>query len=321
MKIEIARIWVFPGILEKVSMPARTNEYQKLVMIINKGLSQSDAKVTESAMLYDSEAGCKREIDILIQSKVSGYDISVGIECTTVAKPVEVRILESFKEKHRKVGINKTIVVSKKGFTKSAKEYANKNHIKLLTFDTAGREKWSKVFEKFQHTFVYGRSYKIETFSIFADEDDAKTGFIFDNNVQILWKGAFIPIYRFCAELWNGSGAATSQAKLLRENELSGKEPWVEPGFDLSKNFTFRDKNGIEIQPNEISFRMAYASNYQPLNSREVEYDGENYVVGAFDDKAKKQFAHFALREKKGVITGSVEVSASLIPNVFNSNP
>nr|WP_256345043.1 restriction endonuclease [Pseudomonas gingeri] len=272
-------------------------------------------------MLYDSEAGCNREIDILIQSKVSGYDIAVGIECTAVAKPVEVRLLESFKEKHRKVGINKTIVVSKKGFTKSAKEYANKNHIKLLTFDTAGREKWSKIFEKFKHTFIYGRSYKMKNFSIFADEQDADTGFVFDDKVQVLWKDAFIPVHRFCAELWNGSGAAKSQAKLLRENELSGEGPWVEPGFDLKKNFIFKDKNGIEIQPNEISFRMEYASNYQELSSREVEYDGENYVVGAFDDKAKKQFAHFALREQKGVITGSVEVSANLIPDVFNSNP
>lgn len=302
-------------------MPARTNEYQKLVMMINKGLSQSDAKVTESAMLHDSEAGCDREIDILIQSKVSGYDIFVGVECTTVAKPVEIRTLESFKEKHRKVGINKTIVVSKKGFTKTAKQYANKNHIKLLTFDTAGREKWSKTFEKFKDIFVYGRSYKMRKFSILADEQDADTGFVFDNNVQVLWMDAFIPVHRFCAELWKGSGAAKSQAKLLRENELSGEGPWVEPGFDLQKNFTFKDKNGIEIQPNGISFRMEYASNYQGLNSREVEYDGENYVVGAFDDKAKKQFAHFALREQKGVITGSVEVSANLIPDVFNSKP
>jgi hypothetical protein len=289
-------------------------------MIINRGLSQIDAKITESAMLYDSEAGCDREIDILIQSKVSGYDISVGIECTSVAKPVEIRVLESFKEKHRKVGVNKTIVVSKKGFTKSAKEYANKNHIKLLTFDTAGREKWSKTFERFKHALVYGRSYKMKDFSIFADEQDANAGFVFDDKVQVLWSGVFIPVQKFCAELWASSDAAKSQAKLLRENELSGKEPWVEPVFDLKKNFIFKDKNNIEILPSEIGFRMEYASNYQVLNSREVEYDGENYVVGAFDDKAKKQFAHFALREQKGIITGTVEVSASLIPDVFNSN-
>lgn len=300
-------------------MPARTNEYQKLVLLINKSLSKSGAKVTESAMLYDSEAGSEREVDILIESNISGYEMSVGIECTTLARPVDIRYLESFKEKHRKLGVNKTVVVSKSGFTKSSKEYANKNHIKLLTFDSAGRQKWSKIFERFKNTFVYGRSYKMDEFSIIADKDADKADFVFDNAVQVLRQDSFISVCQFCAEVWAASGLPVSYAKLLRDNEKKGLEPFVELGVDLKKNYTFRDRNGVEIQPAEISFRMIYASNYQSLDSREVEYDGESYVVGSFDDKVKKQFAHFSLREQEGVFTGSVEISANLIPDVFRN--
>jgi hypothetical protein len=303
-------------------MPARTNEYQKLVMMINKGLASAGAKVTESAMLHDSEAGCDREIDILVQSTVSGYEISVGIECTSVAKPVEIRTLESFKEKHRKVGVNKTVVVSKKGFTKSAKEYARKNHIKLLTFDTAGCEKWSKIFEPFKNMSVYGRSYRIINISILANKETTSASFIFSNAVQVCWKGEFIPVQEFCAHLWQISGISKTQAKSLREYEFSGGgEPWVEVGFDLLRNYIFRDHNGVEIYPDSINFRMIYASNYQNLNSKEAEYDGTNYIVGAFNDKTTNQFAHFALHEQNGVIRGNLETSANLIPDIFNSNP
>lgn len=299
-------------------MPARSNEYQKLVMLINKSLAAAGARVTESAMLHDPEAGCDREIDILVRSTVLGHEILIGIECTTVAKPVEVRILESFREKHRKVGINKTVVVSKKGFTKSAKEYARKNHIKLLTFEAAGREKWSKIFEPFRSMSIYGRSYRLTNLAIFAGEEFANLGFVFDNFAQVLWRNAFVPVQEFCAELWRDSDVSKSQAKLLRENELNGQgEPWVEVEFDLQKAFVFRDRNGVKIHPDSLSFKMTYVSNYQGLNAREVEYDGNTYVVGAFSDKAKKQFAHLVLREHDGTIRGSLEASANWIPEIL----
>lgn len=53
-------------------MPARTNHYQKLVKIINRELASADANLTESAMLYDYEGKCEREVDILIESEISG---------------------------------------------------------------------------------------------------------------------------------------------------------------------------------------------------------------------------------------------------------
>lgn len=107
-------------------MPARSNEYQRLVYLINRALAQSEAQIIESAMLYDSEAQTDREIDILLKSKISGHEILIGIECTSVKNPVDLVRLEGLKEKHRKVGINKTVVVSRSGFTKTAKDYARK---------------------------------------------------------------------------------------------------------------------------------------------------------------------------------------------------
>ena len=94
-------------------MPARTNEFQKLVKVINHHLVPTGAKITESAMLYDSESEINREIDILVESTLLNCDIKIGIECTTNRRPLDVRIIESYREKHRKVGINQTVIVSK----------------------------------------------------------------------------------------------------------------------------------------------------------------------------------------------------------------
>lgn len=298
-------------------MPARTNEFQRLVMMINRSLSPKGATVTESAMLYDSEAQTDREIDILVQAKVSGYDVSIGIECTTVAKPVEVRILEAFKEKHRKVGINKTIVVSKNGFTKPSKEYAKKNHIQLLTFNSAGKEKWSKALEPFKNMSIYGRTYRVKSISVVGDEEDMKGGFIVSHELQVLGSDGYIPLSEFCGILWAQSEAAKTYGHGLRENELSATgTPWLEVGFNLQKSVVFKDVNGIEVRPNHLSFVMDYTSTYQSLNAKEVEYDGNTYVVGAFENKKEKQFAHFALNQVGEQIRGEFAASTNMIPSI-----
>lgn len=299
-------------------MPARSNEFQKLITIINRTLASENTEVIESAMLYDSEAECDREVDILIKTRISGHEISIGVECTSTSRPVEIRVIESTREKHRKIGINKTIFVSKNGFTKTSKDYAKKNHIKLLTFNMTERENWSKIFEPYKNLSIYGRSYKIVTIELSTNKFTLNPDFDLTRNIQVLWKEKIIPITEFCAELWSVCGINKTEAKSLRENEINGEgEPWVEIAFDLYEKTIFIDCNGITALPNSIKFKMIYTSNYQDLNPKEVEYDESNYIVGAFDDKTKKQFAHFALREENGLLTGKLEASASIIPTTY----
>ena len=164
-------------------MPKRTNDFQKIVKIINKHLAPSGAKITESAMLYDPEAETKREIDILIEVEYINCPIKIGIECTAISHPVDTKIIEGFKEKHRKVGIQQTIVVSKQGFTGTAKKYAEKNSIKLLTFSAARKEQWASIYERLKGLSMYGRTYFLKSISLMADEN--KTDQKFQINVSI----------------------------------------------------------------------------------------------------------------------------------------
>ena len=77
-------------------MPPRTNEFQKLVKVINHRLAPAGAKITESAMLFDREAETEREVDILIEGNILNCNITIGIECATNRRPLDILKLESF---------------------------------------------------------------------------------------------------------------------------------------------------------------------------------------------------------------------------------
>lgn len=295
-------------------MPARSNHFQKLVKAINHHLAPTGAKVTESAMLYDSEAETNREIDILVESTILNCPLKIGIECTTEAAPLDVRKIESFKEKHRKVGINKTIVVAKNGFSDSAKKYAEKNNIRLLTFKAAQKENWTKKFERLQGLSIYGRNYHIRSISAVIAEDRSTTGFSFDIGTVVSTAEGQVPLAKFAGDLFIESGISKTAFKELIENERNGKHPWVEVGFDLHEQHEFTDSTGKTAKPKSIVIVMGYKSNYRSLETKQVEYDGQDLVVGGFFDKSGS--AHVAIGEVDGKLSGTLEVSENFMPPI-----
>jgi hypothetical protein len=295
-------------------MPARTNDFQKLVKVINRHLAPTDAKITESAMLYDPESETDREIDILVESTLLNCNIKIGIECTAVGSPLEIRPIESFKEKHRKVGINQTVVVSKNGFTDSAKKYATKNHIKLLTFNSAKSENWLKTFDRLKSLSIYGRNYFLRNVSATFTQDKAEPGFIFDQQVTVINDGGPVPIIKFAGDLFVSADISTRAFKELKENEESATDPWVEVGFQLDEKYEFRDQAGRVAKPQSITVVMGYKSKYRSLDTKQVSYDGNDLVVGGFFDNRAGDFAHLALNEVDGKIIGTLEVGEKFMP-------
>lgn len=128
-------------------MPKRTNEYQRLILAINNHFASQSAKVVESAMLYDPTSEQDREIDILIEDKVGGYTMKVGIECTETKRPLTVAKLVELVDKHQCVGINKTVIVAKSGFAGSTTIKAEKLGVDLISYEAALEKDWPKEFQ------------------------------------------------------------------------------------------------------------------------------------------------------------------------------
>jgi hypothetical protein len=299
-------------------MPQRTNDFQKLVKVINRRLAPTDAKITESAMLYDNEAETDREIDILIESKLLNCDIKIGVECNAAQKPLDVRVIEAFREKNRKVNINQTIVVSKNGFTDSAKKYALKNNIKLLTFNSAKSENWSKSFEKLKNLSIYGRQYFVRQIRATMGTEALEAGFMFNNEVTVRENDAWMPVHEYAANLFVASELSKHKSKELMDNEASGSDPWIVVGFDLGGKCQFKDKNNIIGFPLTLEVVFGYKSKYRNLNANQVTYDGTDMIVGGFFDGKDGDFAHVAIKETGGRLEGTLEVGAKF-PNVLGS--
>ncbi len=123
-------------------MPRRSNQFQKLILHVNEAFASTNAAITESAMLYDKESGCDREVDILIEDKIGMHTVRVGIECTTRNRKLNINDIEQLHTKHRNIGIGKSVIVTNAGYTNPAANYAKANNIELLTFKSAEELEW-----------------------------------------------------------------------------------------------------------------------------------------------------------------------------------
>ena len=95
-------------------MPKRTNEFQKLIYLIQHQLAD-DAIVTESKLLLDNTTGKKVEVDIVVDTQKGGIPIIIGFECTAKTRPATVEWINQMIGKHQGLPTDKVVLVSKSG--------------------------------------------------------------------------------------------------------------------------------------------------------------------------------------------------------------
>lgn len=124
-------------------MPKRTNSFQQLVHLIEGQLVSHEATVTESREFTDQVTEQPREVDIVIETKVGTHPFVIGIECVDRNRPMDAPWIEQIHNKHQDLGdVDKTIVVSKSGFTKPALKKAEQRKIEPLTLNEAQESDW-----------------------------------------------------------------------------------------------------------------------------------------------------------------------------------
>ncbi|MBC7815997.1 MAG: hypothetical protein IAG10_03760 [Planctomycetaceae bacterium] len=115
-------------------MPARSNEFQKLVYLVKKVLAGTDATVTESKFLKDLQTGDEREVDVCIEARVGGHPVVLCIECIDHSRPAAVTWVEQMQSKHQRLPTNALVLASRSGFSKRARSLARVAGIELMTF-------------------------------------------------------------------------------------------------------------------------------------------------------------------------------------------
>jgi hypothetical protein len=133
-------------------MPKRHNLFQDLILSIHQQLAPPYS-VTESDMLRDARTGQLREVDIVIRSVVSGYNLIISIECTNKSRPATVEWVEQICSKHKDLPTQKLVLVSKSGFTETAVSKAVIMGAEAVSLEDAKQVDWTKYVGRYSKLF------------------------------------------------------------------------------------------------------------------------------------------------------------------------
>jgi len=138
-------------------MPARSNDFQKLVMLIQRTFAPRGAKVTESAIIDVPGIDGGREIDVLIEGQFGPFELKVAVEAKDEGRKMDLTKFESIVGKYTgdgRVKVNKVVVVSHRGFYKNVQRRAKQLGVELITLVEAADSDWTRFAPK-QITFSF----------------------------------------------------------------------------------------------------------------------------------------------------------------------
>jgi len=127
-------------------MPKRTNEFQRLVYLVRMNLS-AGATVTESKMLRDRDTGGQREVDVCVEGSVGGTRVNVCLECCDRTRPADVTWVDAMKCKHERLPTHALVLASRSGYTKEAREVAQRSGIEAISFDEVERADFHELLK------------------------------------------------------------------------------------------------------------------------------------------------------------------------------
>src|SRR5207245_10108016 len=88
-------------------MPRRTNDFQELVSLVQKALVPTGAVVTDSALVGIPGMSEPREIDVLIETAVGPYRITIAVEARDHRRKMDSTKMESLIRKYMGSGAEK----------------------------------------------------------------------------------------------------------------------------------------------------------------------------------------------------------------------
>ena len=116
---------------------------EALVASIERALAHNEkVSVQSPAHLPDRITGEPREHDVLITVAGSHHKATIAIECRDRSRKITVNDIEGFWSKCQDTGIDQGIVVSPKGFSKSAEQKAKHRGIRCLQLTEAESFNW-----------------------------------------------------------------------------------------------------------------------------------------------------------------------------------
>lgn len=115
-------------------MPLRTNEFQRLIAVIQSHLDPGSS-VVEPAKLQDRITSTQREVDIVVSGQVGAQHVNISIECRQRNRKPTVTWVEEMQAKHSRLPTNVLVLAAHKQFSREALRVANIYGIRCLVLN------------------------------------------------------------------------------------------------------------------------------------------------------------------------------------------
>jgi hypothetical protein len=153
-------------------MPVRSTLLQRVLFHVQRELA-SGMIVRESELLEDLLSGDRREVDIVIRTKVADHDVIVSVECREQRRKATVDWVEQMAMKHRSLPTSKLVLVSATGFSASAAATAARHGIEVYSIDQAINADWNKLLGEDLRRSIYLFGYRIIACGLVLACDDS----------------------------------------------------------------------------------------------------------------------------------------------------
>lgn len=269
-------------------------------------------------MVRDRLTSKEVEVDIVIDTTVSGYPISVAIECISESRPATVEWVNEMKGKHDSLPSDKLVLVSQSGFTANARGKAIAYGFEPLTLSDAENANWANYVTSLANLRFAGFSFTIEKFELrlvspeklisqdlltrdcaIKEPSSAPKGTVNDYAAGIprqptIIKGIF--------ERWIRS--------LDRLSDYPVNVTWQPP-----KETVVIDLNGASHKIESLECRVHVHVSDAPMKLSHAQLQGKNIAYGFSDNvlqvQSKEKFA-VVFEEKEGTIgSGSIMLPPS----------
>lgn len=275
-------------------MPKPGTDFEELAKRLFSALSAKEEFTSvEGPKVHLPGRDVAREFDVVLRSKVAGIDILTVIECRDYGKKLDITHLDGFVSKMEDVNANKGILVSRKGFSKSAIQKAERLGVSLYVAKSADPDEVSGLIEEASGGLPIVVS-EVASWSVDVNVEFRTLGkTTFDNSALLAINDTKIVDVMFdCVSRGQVSTEATGQVQVVRPYEhLSSR--WI------------RDNSGTKIAVEKAELRVVvetvhyyFGYEYQLPNSAalidQIEQNNtlflqtEDFMEGSYRERFKK---------------------------------
>lgn len=272
-------------------MPARTNEFQRLVTLLHTAVGQRfSAVVVESKFLVDRVTKKEREVDVVISTSSAGCDFNISVEVVSRSRPMSVTWVESMIAKHQNLATDRLILVSKSGFAASAIEKAKFYRIETVTLHEALDTDWCRfISDCSQDSSLTITNMPYTVYGFCENKNGIKTRQLL--NLDSLYRVNSDEVsLRFIVENFLSMRFLQDTVTKHISNGGDGKL-WL--SYKENKGLWFIEHNSESLQIMELAIELNVNSSSHDITLSSGRYRGVPFLHGAVNDGISSP--HFVL--------------------------